>query len=429
MISKIKNITNTEDKKRLLSNFFSLSVLKLFSYIVPLLTLPYLIRVLGVETFGIVIMAQTIIVFFGIFVDFGFNLSATRGVSINRNDKSKMTEIYSSVLILKSFLLVMGFLFFLILIVSFDKFSDHLELYLVTFLSIISQVLFPVWYFQGIEKMKHITIVNIISKLIFTIAIFIFVKNEGDYILVPLFGGIGTILGGIYATYLIIYKFNQNFKFQKINILLDYLKEGAQFFLSRLSSVGYSNVNTLIIGLILSPTFVTYYYLADKVVNAILSMFDPVVQTVYPYLSKTFNYKFLLKLISTSISLSIIVVIFGYLLDDLISIVLMDEVNQLFMNILQIILFLIPVTVFYVILGAPLLLAKGYKKEFNLSIVYGFLVHIAILSSVYLYSINFEISEEGLVLLFAISLVISKLIVLGLRMYYVYKNKLYYKEG
>jgi polysaccharide transporter, PST family len=428
LINKIKSLTNTKDKKTLLSNFFSLSALTLFSYVLPLLTIPYLVRVLGSESFGIVVLAQTVIAFFSTFIDFGFNLSATREVSINRNDKSKITEIYSSVLILKSFLFVISFLFFVILIFMVEKFSNHWELYLITFISLISQILFPVWYFQGIEKMKYITIVNIISKIVFTIAIFVFVQNKNDYILVPLLGGIGAILGGLYASYLIKFKFNQSFKFQKINTLLDYFKDGSQFFLSRLSSVGYSNGNTLIIGLLLSPVFVTYYHLANKVVTVILSLFNPVVQTVYPYLSKTFNFKFLLKLISILMILSIVVLVFGYLLDDFISIILMDEVNQLFIDVLQILLILIPISVFYVMLGAPFLLAKGYKKEFNLSIIYGFLVHIVILSLVYLYSINYEISEEYLLLLFAISLIISKLIVLGLRMYYVQINKLYYNR-
>ena len=95
MLKKLKNIANTEDKKRLLSNFFSLSILQAFTYILPLLTLPYLVRVLGADKFGLVMFAQAFIMFFNLVVEYGFVLSATRDISIHRDDKAKITEIFS----------------------------------------------------------------------------------------------------------------------------------------------------------------------------------------------------------------------------------------------------------------------------------------------------------------------------------------------
>jgi PST family polysaccharide transporter len=181
----IKRISNTEDKKRLLGNFFSLSVLQIFSYVLPLLTLPYLVRVLGVETFGLISFATAFIIFFNILVDYGFNLSATREVSIHREDKEKITQIYSSVLTIKFILTILSFIILSFIVFIFDKFNSHIELYLITFLSVVGQAFFPIWYFQGMEKMRYITIINISSKVIFTIAIFIFVHKESDYLLVP----------------------------------------------------------------------------------------------------------------------------------------------------------------------------------------------------------------------------------------------------
>lgn len=427
LIKKLRNIANTEDKRRLLSNFFSLSILQVVTYILPLLTLPYLVRVLGTEMFGLVMFAQAFIMFFNILVDYGFNLSATREVSVNREDKGKLTEIYSSVMSIKFILIAISFTVLSIILFSFDKFSNNIDLYYLTFLWVIGQALFPIWYFQGLEKMKYITIVNIISRLIFTIAIFIFIRNEADYILVPILNGLGFIIGGILSLWIVHKNFDQRFQIQSFKILVIYFKDSSQFFLSRLSSVGYSNVNTFLSGILLSPVFVTYYYLADKAVGVILALFRPVVQTIYPYLAKKNSFSFLAKLLSILMFVSLLVVAFGYLFSDLISVILLDEVNDIFKNLFHVIIPIVPISILYVMLGAPLLLARGYKKEFNLSIIYGFVIHLLLLTILYYYfTINPDLQSDILIL-FVISLVFSKFIVLLIRIYYVYINKLYKK--
>ena len=380
MINKLKNIANTEDKKRLLSNFFSLSILQTFTYILPLLTIPYLVRVLGIEKFGLVMFAQAFIIFFNLLVDYGFNLSATREISVNRENKEKLTEIFSSVMSIKFILIGISFTILSIIIFSFENFSNNIDLYYLTFLWVIGQALFPIWYFQGLEKMKYITIVNITSKLIFTIAIFIFIQNEADYILVPILNGLGFIIGGLLSLWIVHKDFNQSFQIQSFKILIMYFKDSSQFFLSRLSSVGYSNVNIFLAGILLSPVFVTYYYLADKAVSIILTLFNPVVQTIYPYLAKKYNFVFLVKLLSILMAVSLLIVSLGYLFSDLISIILLGEINDIFKNLFYVIIPIIPISILYVMLGAPLLLARGYKKEFNLSIIYGFVIHLLLLS-------------------------------------------------
>lgn len=428
MINRIKNIVNTEDKKRLLSNFFSLSVLQAFTYILPLLTLPYLVRNLGIDKFGLVMFSQAFIMFFSILVDYGFNLSATREISIHRDNKEKITEIFSTVIMIKVILIIVSFLILSILVFSFEIFLNNYKLYFFTFLMVIGQALFPVWYFQGLECMKYITIVNITSKLVFTTAIFVFIQNEADYILVPILNGLGFIIAGIYSLWIVKRHFNQQFKLQSIQTMVTYFKESSQFFLSRVSSVGYSNVNTFLAGILLSPSFVTYYYLADKVVNVILSLFEPVIQTIYPYLSKKYSFNFLFKILICVMIISLVIVIIGYISSDLISIILLNEINDIFMNLLYIILLIIPISILYVMLGAPLLLARGYKKEFNLSIIYGFIIHVIILLILYFYYKINPYIDYKILMFFAFSLVFSKLIVLLIRIYYVYINKLY-KRG
>ena len=313
LINKLKNIANTADKKRLLSNFFSLSLLQTFTYILPLLTLPYLVRVLGVENFGLVMFAQAFIMFFNILVDFGFNLSATREVSIHRDDKEKLTEIFSSVMSIKFILIMVSFVILSVVVFSFDKFSSNWELYLLTFLMIIGQALFPVWYFQGLERMKYITIVNITSKLIFTIAIFIFIQNEDDYILVPILNGLGFIIGGLYSIWIIHKHFYQKFAFQSTETIMIHFKDSSQFFLSRLSVSIYTSANAFVLGIFTNNTMVGYYSIAEKLYIAMQVIYHPIVNTIYPYLSKSKNIVLFIRLFFVICVINILGVVFVYI--------------------------------------------------------------------------------------------------------------------
>ncbi len=186
-----------KDKKSLLSNFFSLSALQGVNMLLPLITLPYLVRVLGVEGFGLVSFSLSIIMFFVIFVSFGFELSATREISTNKNDPSKISEIFSSVMIIKIIMAMLSFIVLLILINSVDVLTSHSELYYATFGIVIGNAIFPLWFFQGMEKMKYIAYINISSTSFFTILIFVFVKSNEDILYVPILNSFGLITAGL----------------------------------------------------------------------------------------------------------------------------------------------------------------------------------------------------------------------------------------
>ncbi len=418
MIGKIKNIVNTEDKKRLLSNFFSLSVLQVFTYILPLLTLPYLVRVLGVDKFGLVMFAQSFIIFFNIFVDFGFNLSATKEVSIYRDDKDKLTEIFSSVMTIKLILILVSLLVLSVIVLSFEKFSKDCNLYFITFLWVVGQALFPIWYFQGVEKMKYITIVNISSKLLFTIAIFVFINEEADYILVPVFNGLGFIVGGVYSLWIIKKYFKQGFKLQKINVLISYFRESSQFFLSRVSVVLYTSANAFVLGLFTNTTMVGYYSIAEKLYQALQGLYSPIVQILYPYIAKYKNIPLFKKIFCFAILVNICGLIFLYLFGENVFAVLFTqkigiESLKVFNIFLLVALFVVP----SILLGYPVLGALGFATYANKSVIYGSILHIlglgvlSMFNSINIYSVAFMV-------------LLTEILVLSLRVFWVRRNHL-----
>jgi PST family polysaccharide transporter len=278
-------LLGSETKKRLFENFLSLSILQGLNYILPLITLPYLVRVLGPEKYGLIAFAQAFIGYFMILTDYGFNLSATREISINREDKRKVSEIFSSVLTIKFFLCILSFLI-LVSLLFIPKFKKDWLVYVFTFGMVLGNVLFPVWFFQGMEKMRYITILNIVAKSIFTVCIFIFIKKMSDFVYVPLINSLGYLVAGMLSLRIVFINFAVKFVIPSLEGIKHQLKEGWHIFISTVAISLYTISNTFILGLFTNNTIVGYYAAAEKIVRVVQSMLTPISQTVYPYISK-----------------------------------------------------------------------------------------------------------------------------------------------
>jgi polysaccharide transporter, PST family len=275
----------TENKKRLISNFTSLMSLQSVNYILPLLTFPYLVQILGVEYFGLLAFATAIITYFKMLTDYGFDLSATREISKYRNDKEKVIEIFSSVMILKSIFFILSFLLLTLVVFSFDKLSADWGIYFFTFGMVFGQILFPVWFFQGVEDMKYITYLQILAKGIFTVLIFVVVTQKEDYYLVPLINSIGFLIAGVVSLYVVFSKYSMSFKWQSIEKLKYYFKDSYHIFISSIASNIYSSGTIIILGLVASKEIVGYYSMAEKLSSAFSGIAQPLSKTIFPYIS------------------------------------------------------------------------------------------------------------------------------------------------
>ena len=285
MISKIKTFLKEQDKKKIIENIFSLSVLQGANYILPLVTLPYLVRILGPEKFGLVAFSQAFTQYFLMLTDFGFNLSATREISINREDKEKVATIFYSVFVVKLILLLFSFLVLILVMSLFSKFSSEKALYLYSFLSVIGWLLFPQWFYQGIEDMKFVTFFNVGAKLFFTFCIFIFIKGENDYLLLALLTSAGYVLAGLFSLVFTYKYFKVRFVIPTWVDIKHQFLEGWHIFLSNLAINMYTTSNSVVLGILTNNTLVGYYSAAEKIFKAFQYMGLPIYQALFPHFS------------------------------------------------------------------------------------------------------------------------------------------------
>jgi PST family polysaccharide transporter len=408
----------SEDKKRLFSNFFSLLVLQGANYVLPLITFPYLVQVLGVDYFGLLAFATAIIAYLSIITDYGFNLTATREISIHRDNKEKVVEIFSSVMTIKFILMILSFILLSIIIFSFEKFSAHWEIYFFTFATVLGQVLFPVWFFQGMESMKYISYLNIVAKSIFTLAIFIFVKEQSDFYLVPLLTSAGFIIAGLWSLVLIRREFRVEFRWQSIDTLKEYLIDGWHIFISRIYVNLYTTTNIILLGVFTNNTAVGYYSIAEKIVVAIGGLFEPANQTIFPYLARKYRENFnqfvmFVKKIGFMFLFisSFFVVIFEYFKESIIYLVT-GSYNLEVSTLLGIFLLRVLSYPFGALFSNSLIIMNR-KKEFMRVMNYTVLLDLLIVPlSIYLYQ------EMGLVISFVLVLFVH----VSLLLYYLNKS-------
>jgi len=287
VFNKLRNIISHPEHKILLKNTFSLSILQFANYVLPLITIPYVVRVIGPDKFGLISFAQAFATYFLLVVNYGFDLSATREISSNRDNKNTLVRIYSNVLFTKAFLFTLCTLIFTSLIFLIPKFRENILVFIVSYLIVAGNVLFPTWLFQGLEKLYITSIFNFIVKLLFTIGIFIFVRNKNDFYLVPLLMSLGQIFAGtlalMYSLKLLDWKINM----PRLEDIFRELKNGFSVFISLVFINFYTISNTFILGFFAPHENVGYFASGSKLVLVFQTLvLAPLAQSLYPHVGK-----------------------------------------------------------------------------------------------------------------------------------------------
>ena len=376
---KIKQYEN------LVQNFTSLSILQIANYLFPLIVLPYVVRVLGPAKYGLINFAAAFIAYFNLLCDYGFSLSGTKEISVIRNDKEKLSKIYSTIITIKTIFLVISFAILLLIVYLIPFFRENWDVYLLTYGFVIGGVLFPGWFYQGIEQMKYITFIQVFVRSISTALVFVLIKKTDDYLLLVLLNASAQVLIGVMGQVIALVKFNIKYKLPSVAEIIARLKSGWNIFLSMVSINIYTTSNTFILGLFASETIVGYFAAADKIRMAFQGIQSVLSQTVFPYVTnlakQSYNdfIRFIKKLLKIEITLgltvSIILFIFSYQLTDLILGEKFAASGEL-LRIISILPLLISLSNLF---GIQTMIPLGYDRAFNSIISSSALLHIILL--------------------------------------------------
>lgn len=274
---------------RLRHNIAALGVMQIANYLIPMTTLPYLTRVLGIESFGKMVFVQAVMAYLVLFVEFGFSWSATREIAANRGDHKLISAIFSTTWTAQWLLVCIACFFMTALVLAIPSFTSDAALYAAGMLLVLGSVLFPLWLLQGLEKLREVAVIQVMSRLVFLPFIFIFVNSPNDLLLLMLLLGMGPVLAGAVSLAWIRHhrfvEFQRPFFAQVVKVL----HESRMLFLSKATISSYTTLIPLVLGVVAGPVALAFFSLADRIRSAAQSGLAPISQALFPRMSHLYK--------------------------------------------------------------------------------------------------------------------------------------------
>ncbi len=302
--------------KKVIENYFFMTVLQVINSLFFILIYPYLIRTLGAESYGLYIYTLSIVTYFIFIVNFGFDLPAAKAVALNKDDKTAISHILSCIFTAKIYLQLASLIIFAILLVTVPFLRSHSLLFIIVFSQTINFTLFPTWYYQGIQKMKTATIIQVILKLISLPLILFLVKSPQDLSSFAVITSGTTVVGGAVAMMMVIFVDKMQLRWAGVSELKKWFREAFPFFLSNsvgtLKEVGIP----IIVGVFFGMRDVAIYDLANKIIIIPRTILMSVNSALFPKIVVENNIKTIKKIIKYEFIVGLMVIIliiaFGY---------------------------------------------------------------------------------------------------------------------
>ncbi|EOK7647939.1 O28ac/O42 family O-antigen flippase [Escherichia coli] len=400
----------------LFGNIAALAILQLATYITPLLIVPYLTRVLGPGGYGTVAICLSIIQMSLILTDFGFNLSSTEYIARNCQPKDKINKHIGAVFQIK-ILLIFLCVIFLYFLVNDQLQQFKIEFFFYSCIAIIGQTFQSLWFFQGVEKMKRITLFLTISKFSYVILTFVIVKKPEQGRFVILAYALSQVIGALLSQY---YMRKEGYKYTPANLssMLGVLRTSALFFWSRLAVSTYTTASTLVVGAA-GHVQAGYYAASEQLYKAGQNITTPVSQALYPYMTRAKNWALFFKMMSILTVVMITASLTAIWLSQWLIALIFGPEYIVSQNVFIVFMLALIVTFVSTNFGYPVFSALGKVKVANYTVIFGALTHVVILGVLFCLG---EISAYNVVR----AVLFTEIVILILRMFFFVK--LYRRE-
>lgn len=400
--------------KNMVKNILSLFMIQGAGYILPLITLPYLVRVLGPSQYGILGFSFAFVQYFTLIVQYGFDLSATNKIAIHKDNKTLVSQVFWGVLFCKSVLVVLSALFMFAVVAFVPSLKQYSTVVIVSYTSVIGAAYLPSWLFQGKEKMGWMAISNIAAKIVTLPLIFLCVKSPADTWIVALITGAGFILGSLFSFYMIYREKWIEWSLPSYAQIKEQIHDGRYIFLSNIAGSVYVNSIPVFLGFAAGPVVVGFYVAADKIRMAIQGLMGPITQVFYPRISSLMaNDKAKgLKMIRTLLyGQNAIVLLISLLLMIFAHEIITVFYGNTYLASVSVLIILAPMVFFIsvsTVLGVQGMLIIGLKKEFSQILWFG-----AVLNTLAIFPLIWWAGADGA----AISVLVTEAVVALLIVY------------
>ncbi|MGD9843276.1 MAG: oligosaccharide flippase family protein [Steroidobacteraceae bacterium] len=273
---------------QLAGNALALYSVQGLNYLMPLLLLPFLLRALQPAGYGAIMFAQALIGYAVIVVEFGFNFTAAREISVARHDPVEVVRIFWTTTFAKVLLLVLAVLLVTVVVALVPSFRQNWTLFAASGLLLIGNVIFPQWYLQGLERLKEVAMLQAVAKCIVTLAAILFVRSAEDLLLAAIILASPQVIGSIVGYCLGKPVSPREFYKPNFAEVIAVLRNSKDLFIANIATTLYLHTNTLLLGLMVSEGAVAMYSVASRIVSTIQGLASPAIQAVFPRASQLF---------------------------------------------------------------------------------------------------------------------------------------------
>lgn len=350
------------------------------NYLIPLMTFPYLTRVLGVNQFGVYAFILTLSQYFVLVTDFGFNLSASKRIAQANGDKKTISEIYWATISAKCLIgILCGSVVLAIYFFNVNN-PDYNGVIFILF-AIVGSVFTPIWFFQGIEKISALTLTNITSRAMAIPLILWLVTSTDDVNLAILVQGAVAILAATISQVL-VYRSGTIIKINfSLAATLAQLKESLPLFISTVAISLYTMSTPVILNLVSNSYEIGLYGSADRLRGALIGLFLVIGSAIYPRINNLFvtdkvaMYQLLRKIIIAKCSFALTIIAGVWLFAPQLVALLLGTEFIVAADVLKVMSIQFFTVLMSIAMANYLLLPFGYRREYMLLPIFTCTLH------------------------------------------------------